>query len=57
MNPVPLRRVRWIGTFESRPAARDQIVRLCTNPMLLGEEIIMAETTYNPAQSHRAAIV
>jgi hypothetical protein len=43
--------------FESRPVARDQIVRLCTNPMLLGEEIIMAETTYNPAQSHRAAIV
>src|ERR1700736_240673 len=89
MNPVPLRRVRWIGTFsqrstfargrpfmrsngvsvplgrqdrmdknqfESRPVARDQIVRLCTNPMLLGEEIIMAETTYNPARSHRAAI-
>jgi hypothetical protein len=42
--------------FESRPVATDQIVRLCTNPMLLGEEIIMAETTYNPPQ-RRAAIV
>jgi hypothetical protein len=46
-----------LGMIVAMSPKRNTDPVLCTNPMLFGEEIIMAETTYNPAQSHRAAIV